>query len=180
MVSILNRLNLYFKNLYLDYYEVFREAQRGARDRPLKATFYGASTLLILNLFRTNEGLRSYHSEVICACNRIAAVTENSRNPDSLKFVNNVGELKCHGLLRQIDLGFSTIIYRSDSNPETALYRYNCSYLRPSIKEFAQERLVDLGLFGHWLLLELKMKDYDINENEYADLVSSRDMVDSG
>lgn len=162
-----SRLTLYFKNLYLDYYEVFKEIKRSAQNRPLKATFYGASALFVLNSFRTNEGLRSYHSEVTGACNRIAAVTENSRNPESLKFVNNVGELKCHGLLRQIDLGFSTIVYRTDTNPETALYRYNCSYLRPSIKEFAQERLVDLSLFGHWLLLEFKMQDYDINENEY-------------
>lgn len=180
MASIRSKLSLYFKNLYLDYYEVFREVRKGARDRPLKATFYGVSTLFVLNSFRTNEGLRSYHSEVTCACNRIANLTENSRNPESLKFVSNVGELKCHGLLRQIDLGFSTIIYRSDSNPETALYRYNCSHLRPSFKEFVQERLVDLGFFGHWLLLELKMKDYDINENEYKNLLTSRDMVDSG
>lgn len=170
MASVLNRVNLYFKNIYLDYYEVFKEVQKGARKRPLKASFYGASALFVLNLFRTNEGLRSYHSEVISACNRIGAVTEGSRNPTSFKFVQDIGELNGHGLLRQVDLGFSTLIYKADSRPDVALFRYNCSYLNPSIKEFVQERLVDLGFLGHWLMLEVKMKDYDINESEFQDL----------
>lgn len=169
----------YFKNLYLDYYEVFKEVRRGATNKPIRATLYGFSTLFALNLFRTNEDLRSYHCEVISACNRIASVTENSRNPKSLKFVHKVGELNCHGLLRQIDLGFSTIIYKTDTNPETALYRYNCSYLNPSMKEFVQERLVDLGFFGHWLLLEFKMRDYDINESEYDNLIGSENIARS-
>lgn len=173
MATVLNRLNLFFKNIYLDYYEVWKEVQRGAKSRPLKATFYGGSTLFILNLFRTNEGLRSYHSEVISACNRIGSVTENSRNPKSSEFVQQVGELNGHGLLRQIDLGFSTIIYKTDSNPELALYRYNCPHLNPSIKEFILKHIVDLGFLGHWLMLEVKMHDYDINDREYDNLTIS-------
>lgn len=173
MATVLNRLNLFFRNIYLDYYEVFKEVQRGAQAKPLKALSYGASTLFVLNLFRTNEGLRSYSSEVVSACNRVASVSENSRNPESFAFVQNIGEWNCHGLLRQIDLGFSTIIYRADSNPEVALFRYQCSYLKPSLKEFLQERLVDLGFLGHWLLLEIKMQNYDINEEEYASSASS-------
>lgn len=167
MATVLNKLNLFFKNLYIDYYEVFKDVQKGAKAKPLKALSYGASTLFVLNLFRTNEGLRSYSSEVVGACNRVASVNQNSRNPESYKFVQNIGEWNCHGLLRQIDLGFSTIIYKADCNPEVALFRYNCSHLKPSLKEFFKERLVDLGILGHWVLLEAKMQNYDINDSEY-------------
>lgn len=170
MASVINRINLYFKNLYLDYSEVFREIHKGARRRPLKASLYGASTLIVLNLFRTNEGLRSYSNEVVSACDRLGAVTDSCRNPISRKFVQDIGELHCHGLLRQVDLGFSTLIYKVDTNPDVALYKYNCKYMRPSIKEFITERLVDFGIQGHWLMLELKMHDYDINETEYDNL----------
>lgn len=173
MSAILNRLNLFFRNIYLDYSEVFKEVRRSAQAKPLKASLYGASTLFVLNMFRTNEGLRSYSNEVVSACNRVASVNQSSRNPESFEFVQNIGQWNCNGLLRQIDLGFSTIIYRADCNPEVALFKYNCTHLKPSLKEFFQERLVDLGLLGHWLLLEVKMKNYDINEKEYSNSTSS-------
>lgn len=170
MSSMYKSLRLYFKNLWIDYYEVFKETRQSARKRPVRASIYGAATLFVLNMFRTNEGLRSYTSEVISACNKIGSVAENSRNPRSSQFVGQLGELNCHGLLRQVDLGFSTLIYQADTSPETALFRYNCPYLRPSTKEFFQERVVDLGVLGHWLFLELNMKDYDINEQLYEGL----------
>lgn len=169
----------YFRNIYLDYYEVFKEIQKNAKSRPLKATIYGMSTLFVLNLFRTNEGLRSYNSEVISACNRIGSVSENSRNPNSYKFIQQVGKLNGHNQLRQIDLGFSTLVYKTECNPEVALFRYNCKHLQPSIKEFFQDRLIDFSLLGRWLLLEFNMKDYDINEEEYSNLSSNYISLDS-
>lgn len=168
MAGVINKFNLYFKNLYLDYYEVFKDVRKSARARPLKAAFYGASTIFALNLFRTNENLRSYNSEVISALNRIGSVTEESRNPSSDRFLKEVGELNGFKQLRQLDLGFSTIIYKTESNPEVALYRYNCKHLNPSIIEFFKDKLVDFGLMGHWLHLELKMNDYDVNDEEYS------------
>lgn len=170
MSSMYNKLYLYFKNLYTDYSEVFKEARQGARKSPLRASLYGAATILVLNMFRTNEGLRSYTSEVVGACNRIGSVAESCRNPRSSRFVGQMGELNCHGLLRQVDLGFSTLIYKADTNPENALFRYNCAYLRPSIKEFFNERIIDLSILGHWLFLEFNMKDYDLNEEQYEGL----------
>lgn len=170
MATVFNRLNLFLKNLYLDYYEVFKDLRRAAKNKPLRASLYGATTLSVLNLFRTNEGLRSYNSEVVSACSRMASVTKSQRNPISLEFVRNVGELNCHDQLRQVDLGFSTLIYKSDSNSDVALYRYNCPYLRPTIKQFFTERLVDFGVLGRWIRLELKMQDYDINPSEYENL----------
>lgn len=170
MASIYNKAHLYFKNIYIDYFEVFKEIRQSARNKPVRASLYGAATIFVLNLFRTNEGIRSYTSEVVSACNRLGSVTENCRNPRSRQFVSQVGELNCHGLLRQVDLGFSTLIYRADTNPETALYRHNCPYLRPSVREFFETRFVDLSLLGRWLVLEFNMHDYDINEKEYEGL----------
>lgn len=167
MNSIVDKATKYINNIWLDYYDVFKDVHKNARKRPLRATSIGLSTLFVLNLFRSNEDLRSYRAEVISACNKISAVIKNSRNPNSESFVENLGELNCHGMLRQIDLGISTVIYKADVDPELALYRHNCPYLRPSIKEFFQDRILDVGILGHWLLLETKMKDYDINADEY-------------
>lgn len=172
MASVVKSFKLFVKNLYLDYYEVFKDIKKGAKAKPLKTSLYGASLLFVLNLFRTNEGLRSYSSDIVSACNRLGAVTERSRNPRSDRFVKNIGDLHCHGQLNQIDLGFSTIIYKTDASAQVALFRHNCKYLRPSIREFFEERLVDLGLLGHWFMLEHNMRDYDINEDDYENLNS--------
>ena len=170
MARVFKSVRTYFRNLYVDYYEVFKEVQLNAKKRPLKASLYGASIIFTLNLFRTNEGLRSYASEVISACNRVGAVTKNLRNPISNSYVQTIGELNGYRQLRQIDLGFSTLIYKTDSNPEVGLFRYNCKNLKPSLREFFTERLVDYGVLGHWLILETKMRNYDVNEDEYKEL----------
>lgn len=162
------------KNIYLDYYEVFKDVQKSVKAKPVRASLYGTSILLVLNLFRTNQDLRSYNGEIISACNRVGAVIEKSRNPVSNEFVQKVGELNCQGLLRQVDLGFSTLVYRDECRPELALFRYNCSYLKPSILEYLKERIVDFSLLGRWLILEQKMRDYDINDTEYDNFVSNQ------
>lgn len=159
---MIRQLNRYIKNIWLDYYEVFKDIRKGVRARPLKATTYGLTSLFILNMFRTNEDLRSYRADITSACNRIGSVVDKSRNPISDKFVQNIGELNCNGLLREMDLGFSTLIYRDDKSCDLALYRYNCPYIKLRLRD----RFVDLGILGHWLVLEHKMTDYDINESE--------------
>lgn len=169
MARILASMRQYLRTVWLDYYEVLKEVRRDACNKPLKASAYGIATIFVINLFRTNEGLKSYSAEIVSACNRVGSVVDKCRNPTSKEFVQNIGELHCQGLLRQLDLGFSTLIYKADSNQDIALYRYNCSHLRPSLKEFIHERLVDLGIQGRWLILESKMKNYDINEDEYID-----------
>lgn len=171
MSSLVDKSLLYLKNIWLDYYDVFKDVHKNARKRPIRATSIGLATVFVMNLFRSNEDLRSYSAEVISACNKLSAVVQNSRNPTSNRFIQDVGELNCHGLLRQIDLGFSTLIYKVDGGPELALYRYNCPHLRPSLKEFFKDRVLDFGVLGHWIMLETKMKDYDINMEEYEESV---------
>lgn len=171
MTSFINRSKLYFKNIWLDYYEVFKDTHKNARARPLRASAYGLATVFVLNLFRSNEDIRSFNAEVISACDRLGAVVESSRNPISNNFVQDIAELNCHGLLRQIDLGFSTLIYTVDSSPDLAIYKSHCSYLKPTLKEHILEHLVDLGFLGHWVRLEMNMKDYDINNEEYEPTV---------
>lgn len=170
MSAIKKSISLYIKNLYLDYYEVFKDVHKSAKRQPLKAGFIALGTAFGFNLFISNEGLRSYNAEIIEACNKVGALVDNSRNPKSYEFVQKLGELKCERRLKGVDLGFSTLIYWSDSDSSTALYKHNCKYTRPSIKEFVTERIIDWGVLGHWFLLEYKMRDYDINE---ADLQRS-------
>lgn len=164
MSAIKKSITTYVKNLYLDYYEVLKDVHKSVKKRPLKASLVVAGSAFGFNLFTANEGLRSYNAEIIDACNKVGALVENSRNPESYEFVQKVGELSCEGKLRGLDLGFSTLIYQSNCDTDSALYKYNCKYTRPSLKEFATERIIDWGVLGHWFLLSYKMKDYDINE----------------
>lgn len=170
MSVIRKSISSYLRTLYLDYYEVFRDIHKSAKRRPLKTCIGVVGVGFVLNLFRSNEGIRSYSAEIISASNKMSALVESSRNPESYGFVQKLAELNCQRRLRQIDLGFSTLIYEADISDDLALYKHNCKYLRPTLKEFVTERIIDWGILGHWLQLERKMKDYDINE---ADLLRS-------
>lgn len=162
--AVINKLNLFFKNIYIDYYEVFKEVQKGARARPLKASVYGGLIGFTISLFALNEDIKSFTSDIVSASNRLALVEASSKNPKSLAHITHLRDLEGHGLLRQVDLGFATLIYKASCHQDSRLYKCNCDYLRPTIKEFATKKFVDLGIMGHWLQLENSMYNYDINE----------------
>lgn len=172
MSRLFNPVKLFVRNVYLDYKEVFIDIKQKAQQRPWKASAYGASILFMINLFRTNENLKSYQDEVVSATNKLIAVADGSRNRKSNQYIRQVCRLNCEGVLREIDLGFSTIIYKSNASSELGLYRATCKYLEPTLEEFFKERIVDLSILGHWLILELKMTDYDINDDEWQQSTS--------
>lgn len=166
-MSALNKIKLYFNNIYLDYKTVFVELQQSARDRPLKASLYGSTILFVINLLRTNEDLRSYEEEIVNAATKLVSVADESRNIVSQEFVDQLTQSRCNGTLRQLDLSLFTLVYSSDFNRDLAIYKAVCPYMKPTLTEFFKERIVDFGILGHWLLLERKMIDYDVNEDEW-------------
>lgn len=168
--SIRSKFTTFVKNIYTDYYEVLKEVKLDAQKRPAKALVRGSCILYYLNLFRTNEDFKSYSNQVIDAATRISTVSEQSRNPVSSKYISEVTELNSLGHIREINLGFATIIYRHEGNNQLALYRYTCPHLRPSVKEFFSHHIVDVGLAGRWLVLNQKMQNYDINDDDFADM----------
>ena len=172
MSRLTQPIKKYFVNLFCEYRDVFKDIHKNALEKPYKASAYGLATLFVCNMFRTNEDLRSYKDELVRASTKIFSLSEQTRNKSSHAYIEKIGQMNVEDTLRQIDLGLATIIYRSDYGSNLGLFRATCKQLQPSVYEIFKDRMVDVGILGQWLLLETKMKDYDINDEEWHQEVS--------
>ncbi|NXI34033.1 TIM29 translocase, partial [Galbula dea] len=61
------------------------------------------------------------------------------------------------------------VVYEAPQAAEAALYRAQCRYLRPRWRELPG-RVLDVGFCGRWWLLGRRLRDCDINEEEFEGL----------
>lgn len=161
------KLKKYFQNIYLDYRDVFNDVRFGAQERPLKASINTALIIFLLNMFRTNADLQSYLDEITDASSKIIAVADGPHNKTSLEFIQRLDELKCKDTLRHLNLGFSTLIYKTEYNSDLAIFRATCPYTKPTFLEFVRNDLVDFGILGRWVALEKNMFNFDVDSSEW-------------
>ncbi|NXI69112.1 TIM29 translocase, partial [Anseranas semipalmata] len=64
---------------------------------------------------------------------------------------------------------FLAVVYEAPFDADAALYRASCPHLRPRWSELPG-RLLDVGFWGRWWLLEARMRDCDVNEEEFGSL----------
>ncbi|NWR81203.1 TIM29 translocase, partial [Centropus unirufus] len=63
----------------------------------------------------------------------------------------------------------AAVVYEAPESDEAALYRARCRYLEPRWRDFPS-RLLDVGFLGRWWVLAARLRDCDINEEEFAAL----------
>uniref|UniRef100_A0A3Q4GNA1 Translocase of inner mitochondrial membrane 29 n=1 Tax=Neolamprologus brichardi TaxID=32507 RepID=A0A3Q4GNA1_NEOBR len=83
--------------------------------------------------------------------------------------VQSLVKLRNEGRLRHASLGLLSVVYYADYDPDAMLYEAQCSNLSVPWREIPQ-RVLDIGFAGNWWILDSKMKDYDVNEDEFKHL----------
>ncbi|NXU56658.1 TIM29 translocase, partial [Turnix velox] len=61
------------------------------------------------------------------------------------------------------------VVYETPHPQETELYRYRCPYLLPRWRDFPSS-LLDVGFAGYWWLLGSRLRDCDVNQEEFGGL----------
>ncbi len=153
--------------IFLDYLEVGRDVAAGARRRPLKALFYGFLAGLIGASWRRTPDLASFENNVLEYSNELSMCSKPLRNPHAQSYIERLISLKSESHLRYTSLGVCSVVTRRVSVPECCNYHEVCPHLRPRWWT-GYNRVVDVGVWGRWLLLERNMLDFDINE-EYLE-----------
>ncbi|TFJ98345.1 28S ribosomal protein S18b, mitochondrial [Platysternon megacephalum] len=103
------------------------------------------------------------------------------RNGGSEGHVQRLTKLRNQGRLRYQSLVFFSLVYQAPFDAEAALYQAHCKHLKPRWTDFPT-RILDVGFLGRWWVLNSKMKDSDINEEEFKYLpehlrtISSRNL----
>lgn len=160
---------MWCRSLISDYKEACREIAVGAWERPLKASVYTSLLGGAWACFHMKPDQSSFEAALLEYSSQLGLLSPWIRSATSDGHVQSLVKLRNEGRLRHISLGLLSLVYRADYDPDTTLYEAQCSNLSVPWRELPQ-RILDVGFIGHWWVLDSKMKDYDVNEEEFKHL----------
>ncbi|XP_013880920.1 mitochondrial import inner membrane translocase subunit Tim29 [Austrofundulus limnaeus] len=161
-----SKAGMWCRSLLSDYREACREMVVGAWERPLKTSVYGTLLGGAWICFRTKPDRSSFEAALLERSNQLGLLSPWIRNAASDGHVQSLMKLRNEGRLRCASLGLLCLIYRVDFDKDAALYEARCSTLSTPWRELPR-RVLDVGFTGCWWILDSKMKDYDVNEEEF-------------
>ncbi|XP_038154302.1 mitochondrial import inner membrane translocase subunit Tim29 [Cyprinodon tularosa] len=164
-----SRAGVWCSSLLSDYKEACREVVLGAWERPLKSSLYAALLGGAGFCFYSKPDQSSFEADLLERSNQLGLLSPWVRNGTSDGHVQNLVKLRNEGRLRFASLGLVSVVYGADYEPDAMLYEARCSDLSVPWRELPQ-RVLDIGFTGRWWVLDSKMKDYDINQEEYKHL----------
>ncbi|XP_074917332.1 mitochondrial import inner membrane translocase subunit Tim29 [Chelonoidis abingdonii] len=175
------RLGLWCRSLLQDYADACRDVALGVKERPGKAGLYlsllAGATICSLHV----PCDASFESSLLEASGALLLLSPWVRNGTSEGHVQRLMKLRNQGRLRYQSLVFFSLVYQAPFDAEVALYQAHCKHLKPRWMDFPA-RTLDVGFLGRWWVLSSKMKDSDINEEEFKHLpehlrtISSRNL----
>lgn len=160
---------LWGRGLVSDYKEACREIVVGSWERPVKASVYATLLGGSWACFYTKPDHSSFEATLLECSNMLGLLSPWIRNGTSNGHVQSLVKLHNEGRLHHTSLGVLSLVYHSDYDSDTTLYEAQCSNLSTPWRELPQ-RILDVGFVGRWWVLDSKMKDYDVNEDEFKHL----------
>lgn len=162
-------VGVWCRGLASDYKEACREVVVGAWERPVKASVYAALLGGAWACFHTNPNQASFEENLLEHLGQLGLLSPWIRSASSDGHMQSLLKLRNEGRLRHLSVGVFSLVYHSDFDPDVKLYEAQCSYLAVPWRELPQ-RVLDVGFAGRWWILDSKMKDYDVNEQEFKHL----------
>ncbi|GLD61285.1 uncharacterized protein AKAME5_001311500 [Lates japonicus] len=161
-----SKAGVWCRSLVSDYREACKEMVVGAWERPIKATAY--MTLLggAWACFHTKPDHSSFEAALLECSNQLGLLSPWIRNMTSDGHVQSLVKLRNEGRLCYVSLGLLSLVYSANYDPDTTLYEAQCSNLSVRWWEFPKQ-VLDVGFAGRWWILNSKMQDYDVNEEEF-------------
>ncbi|KAG8006715.1 Mitochondrial import inner membrane translocase subunit Tim29 [Nibea albiflora] len=141
----------------------------GAWERPVKASVYMTLVGGAWACFYTKPDQSSFEAALLERSGQLGLLSPWIRNGASDGHVQNLVKLRNEGRLHHVSLGLLSLVYRTEYDPDATLYEAQCSNVSPRWREFPQ-RVLDVGFVGRWWVLDSKMKDYDVNTEEFKHL----------
>ncbi|XP_040917654.1 mitochondrial import inner membrane translocase subunit Tim29 [Toxotes jaculatrix] len=164
-----SKAGVWCRSLFSDYKEACREMVVGAWERPLKASVYVSLLGGAWACFHTTPDQSSFEAALLERSNQLALLSPWIRNATSDGHVQSLVKLRNEGRLHHASLGLLSLVYRASYDPDVTLYEAQCSNVSAPWLEFPK-RVLDVGFAGRWWILDLKMKDYDVNEDDFKHL----------
>ncbi|KAI4497006.1 hypothetical protein M0802_007954 [Mischocyttarus mexicanus] len=167
--TMVERWGNYWKNLFIDYKEAITNAANDCRERPIRATIYTTVLASAYYLCKHNPDEESFRNDILLNATMLVLVGENVRNEKSVEHIELLERYYNEGIIRRLSFGIFSVIWLDDYHHDCYLYKTVCPYLGVHYLKFL-ERIIDIGFLDSWWILERKMINYDINDNEFDTL----------
>ncbi|KAJ8254220.1 hypothetical protein COCON_G00208320 [Conger conger] len=164
-----SRVGAWCRSLLADYKEACREVVVGSWERPFKASVYVSLLGGAWACYLTNPDDASFETSLLESANRLGLLSPWIRSGTSDGHVQGLVRLRNEGRLRHASLGVASLTYRADYDPTASLYEARCSFLSVPWAEL-WDRVLDVGFAGRWWFLDARMKDHDVNEEQFRHL----------
>ncbi|XP_004447788.3 mitochondrial import inner membrane translocase subunit Tim29 [Dasypus novemcinctus] len=163
------RLGTWARTLLRDYAEACGDAAAAARARPGRAAAYlgllgGAAACCAL---APSEA--AFEEALLDASGTLLLLAPATRNRDSEACVQRLLWLRGRGRLRHLNLVLCSLVYEAPCDAQASLYQARCRYLQPRWADFPG-RVLDVGFAGRWWALAARMRDCDVNDDEFLHL----------
>lgn len=155
-----------FRNIILDYYEVSQDIVKSIKAHRIRSISGLFCLGAVIYTYRHVPSESSYYGELLDWSNELSLVNEVEQNKVSKSHINRTLHLYANGRLCYINLGLVAIVMEIPKYPECKNYHTTCVHLQPRWWTF-YNRVVDIGVYRKWLVIQRKMVDYDIND-EYT------------
>ncbi|XP_061209744.1 mitochondrial import inner membrane translocase subunit Tim29 [Neopsephotus bourkii] len=165
------RLGRWCSALLQDYAAALRETAQGARRRPLASAVTVAALGAVTACGASVPSADSFEAAAVEAAGSLLLLSPGTRSPDAERHVQRLLRRREAGRLRYRHLVLLAVVYEAPpgTGAGAQLYSSRCRYLRPPWRQ-APARLLDVGFCGRWWLLRHRLRDCDVNEDEFRAL----------
>lgn len=163
------RLGTWARALLRDYADACRDAAAAAKARPGRAAFYLGLAGSAAACCALAPSEAAFEEALLDASGALLLLAPATRNRASEAYVQQLLWLRGRGRLRHVNLGLCSLVYEAPYDLQTSLYQARCRYLRPRWAEFPG-RVLDVGFGGRWWVLGARMRDCDVNDDEFLHL----------
>lgn len=158
--------NSFLGRLLTDYKIAGAEIIEDGKQTPRKTIAILAGLAALFGAMKTNPDEYSFRDQLVLRTNELAMISDEIKNPLSDNHIRYLTTCYNQGLIRRLNLIFFSVMWVGDYNSDCNLYAAECSYLKPRYVTF-YDRVIDVGLYGQWWNMNRKMKDMDINPDEW-------------
>lgn len=152
----------YWKNLFIDYRQMFHDLRSDIQEEPIKALKWTAGIAVTYALAKNNPNEYDFKNELKKIENEVALVTEDCMKKESVEHLRFVETCYNEGVIHYRNLGILSIMYMTELSNSCDLYKAHCSYVKPSFFSYPSH-IVDIGVMGKWWNLYKKTSNYDVN-----------------
>lgn len=162
--TIVEKWMLYWRNLLIDYRDVFIDIGKQSKARPIRTAIYAGAAAAIYSSINRNPTETDFLDNLRKCTHDMMVVSENCHNPVSAQYVRFLERCYNEGIIRRLNLGVCSLLWLDNYDKALGLYKTTCTYLQPEYLAW-HTRIIDVGFWNVWWQLQKKMTDYDVNEN---------------